>query len=197
MNTCVRHLVTILLISGAPFALANAQDRRDSGPIAVRLGASVGSLKENCENCSGAQISSFSRLALEGQLLKNLGSRGAIGIEGMLWKGTYLGLYRRAVVVSIVGSWRPAPTLGLTLEAGAGYMTFKETANGSSSELKSTGLGLQGGVAYAIPILKSISLTPFIRYLHSVGDKTTMDGSSTTGKISPKLFRCGLLLQWR
>lgn len=195
-NRIVLIAVCVGVLGMCSFNVSMAQQRQSSG-IAVRLGGSLGTLDENCTNCSGSQIASFGRLALEGQVLMRLGARGTIGLEGMWWKGTYLGLYRRAILISMVGSWRPLPSAGLFVDAGAGYLKFTERASGSNAELESSALGLQLGAGYAVPIAGSISIVPFVRYLRSVGGKTTIDGSSTSAEISPKMLRFGLNLQWR
>ncbi len=197
MSIGARSLVTVVLLCSSALAQVHAQGNRRAGSIIIRAGTSVGTLKENCENCSGTQISSFSRFTFEGQVLKRLGTRGAIGVEGMLWRGTYLGLHRRAVLLSVVGSWRPAPSLGLSINASAGYLTFKEHTATSTAELKSVGIGLQIGAGYVIPVASSISVMPFVQYLRSLGSKTTVDGSSSSAHVSPKLLRFGMLLQWQ
>jgi hypothetical protein len=191
---CIAAWVVLLWMCS--FNVSLAQQSQSSG-IAVRLGGSLGTLDENCTNCSGFQIASFGRLALEGQVLARLGARTSVGLEGMWWKGTYLGIYRRAVSISLIGSWRPLPSAGLYLDAGAGYLKFTERANNSNTELRSSAVGLQLGAGYVVSIAGSISVVPFVRYLRSVGVKTRIDGAPTTAEISPKMLRFGLGLQWR
>ncbi len=192
MHTAARRAIVLLVIGGLGLREVQGQ----TGPLTVRLGASVGKLDEHCAGCSGVPLSGFSRLAVEGQLLKRVGRRGTVGLEGMLWRGTYLGLYRRAVVASLTGSYRPVARLGLLLDAGAGYLNFQEDAHGAS-RLTSEGIALQGGAGYLFRAGSSVSFVPFVRYLRAVGTRTRTRGATAAADLSPRLLRFGLLLQWR
>lgn len=197
--TFLRYVAGALLISTAPFVSTLAQESRSQHSIGIVLGASLGSLDENCTNCSGSAVPSFSRLAIEGQALAPITQWMSLGVEGMLWKGEYLGLERKTYVISVVTSFRPSRSLKLGLDVGAGYMKFKEIAKNGSSDLESSALGLQLGAHYQIPIGSSFSILPFVRFLRSVGVKTTIDGGQTPAKIAPQLMRFGIAiaLQWQ
>ncbi|MGE0352084.1 MAG: outer membrane beta-barrel protein [Gemmatimonadales bacterium] len=193
----MRVQTSVVALLAAVLGAAPLAGQADGSPHLVVGGSvSVGSVAERCDGCTGPRLPDFSGFGWQGQVGYAVSSRFRLGVEGTWWTGDHLGVDRRLALVSLIATWYPLGRLtGFFLDGGAGYEDYKEESGPATQ--KATGVALQAGLGYRLPITRSISAVPFIRGLVSTGVSTAVDGSPTVESLSPSLLRFGLGVQWR
>lgn len=190
-NGMIEPRVKWLLLLVVALVVPTAGEAQISG----RMGVSVGTLHQNCTNCTSGGLSPFGRLALEGQIGVQVSGKARLGLEGAWWQGEYLGLKRRFLMLSVAGQWSPSRQTPLYFDGAVGYAMFRDQAGGST--LEASGVAFQAGVGFPIRMAGEVSLVPFVRYLRTTTMGTEVDGNVASARIQPHMIRLGLAIQWR
>ena len=184
--------MTFRMVLSTALALAiPAPGAAQTRPVTVGAYAAIGTLHLNC-SCSGGLLpADFDGLAWHFTVAHPVTSSLRLGIEGTWWSGQDASLHRRLGVFSAIATWSPVSRLGLFFEGGVGYEDFQERLGANTHG--ATGLALQAGTGYRLPVYGGFALKPFMRVLESAAMKSATQGP---GIYRPTMVRVGVGIGW-
>ena len=184
------------VLTGALLAApANAQVPFRGGPW-LDVGIGYGRLRLTCATCDATGTwGTAITVSVGGAPTRNV----LIGVEGQLWLRGGKGPSQRVQSLIAMVQWYPWPAAGLFLRGGTGVVrgpVAPEAAGVPPASAQGTGIGLDFGVGYDLPVSRHFGLTAQAGWnIAALGDLTV--NGTTAEDVIAYVTRIGVAVVFR